>query len=194
MKLGSSLSQIPSVKKILNTLNSKYLWRMSSSKSSNGKLYRKKKGINISLPVLSSLDERPICFLRLDAAWAVISHSEMKEGYGNVCDEPGETWLGLASTFTQKWINLFNHPELPLCIPDEAEQAKLCLLGVAVIWRSLNMFQRVRGSCAGTFWRWLGRMLWTWSRLWYFICSCDTDLIWNTIVTYYPLSIQQSGN
>ena len=55
----------------------------------------------------------------------------MKEGYGNVCDEPGETWRGLASTFTQKRINLFNHPELPLCIPDEAERDKLCLLGAA---------------------------------------------------------------
>lgn len=54
-----------------------------------------------------------------------------KKGYGNVCDEPGETWPGLASTFTQKRINLFNHPELLLCIPDEAEWAKLCPLGVA---------------------------------------------------------------
>lgn len=54
-----------------------------------------------------------------------------KRGYGNVCDEPGETWPGLASTFTQKRINLFNHPELPLCIPDEAVGAKLCLLGAA---------------------------------------------------------------
>lgn len=38
---------------------------------------------------------------------------------------------GLAQTFTQKRINLFNHAELPRCIPDEAEHAKLSLLGAA---------------------------------------------------------------
>lgn len=68
-------------------------------------------------------------FLHLDAARAVISHSEMKAGSGNACDEPGETWLGLASTSTQQRINLFNHAELPLCIRDEAERANWCLLG-----------------------------------------------------------------
>lgn len=60
----------------------------------------------------------------------MISHSEMKEGYENVVDEPGETWLWLASTFTQKRINLFNHPELPLSLPDYAECANIFLPGV----------------------------------------------------------------
>lgn len=39
--------------------------------------------------------------LHVDTAWTVLSHGEMKECYGNVRDEPGETWPGLASTFTQ---------------------------------------------------------------------------------------------
>jgi len=47
-----------------------------------------------------------------------------------MCAEPGETRLELA-TFKLKQINLFNHQELHLCIPNEAERANFCLLGVA---------------------------------------------------------------
>lgn len=84
----------------------------------------------------------------------------MKEGYGNVCDEPGETWPGLASTFTQKRINLFNHPELPLCIPDEESKPVCACWVLPVIWKSLNMLEKVVGNRVRTFWQWVGGLNW----------------------------------
>lgn len=122
----------------------------------------------------------------LDAARAVISHSEMKEGYGNVCDEPGETWPGLASTFTQKRINLFNHPELPLCIPDEDSEPVCACWVLPVICKSLNTLEKVVGKSRGdiltaTWWLAL-----TWAR-------CKNSLITLPPVFSPPVILISSG-
>lgn len=67
-----------------------------------------------------------------------------------VWDEPDKTWPRLPRTFTQKWINLFNHAELPLCIPDEAVGANLFLLSVfPAIFESLNMLGKVLENTRG---------------------------------------------
>lgn len=121
-------------------------------------------------------------------SWAVIFHSEMKGGYGNVPDEPGETWPRLA-TFTQNWINLFSHPALPLCIPDEAERGKLCLRGVVCHLQSPKyMLRRCQKLRKGTHQLCFGHM----PRPELTTESCTSDRFWD--FSFYLVRLISSGS